>query len=74
MGRRTALVRRMFSDDPQSRAWRREQMDISNDIAGLPRDPVVDALVARLDLMALSDDERILALTQYFTGLSSVGD
>lgn len=46
-------------------------MEISNDISGLPRDPEVDALVANLDLMKLSDEERILALTQYFTELAS---
>ncbi len=63
----------MFSGDPRARAWRREQMEISNDIAGLPRDPEVDALVANLDLMKLSDEERILALTQYFTQLASGG-
>lgn len=61
----------MWSDDPESRAWRREQMELSNDIAGLPRDPEVDALMARLDLMLLSDEEKILALKQYFTDLAA---
>jgi len=61
----------MFSDDPQARAWRREQMEISNDFAGLPRDPEADALRARLDLMELTDEEYILALTQYFTERAS---
>jgi hypothetical protein len=68
VGKQTALGRSIDPDDAQARAWRREQMDISNDFAGLPRDPGVDALMARLDLMELTDEEYILALTQYFTG------
>lgn len=74
MGKPTALGPSMFSDDPQSRAWRREQMQISNDISGLPRNPEVDALVARLDLMGLSDEEYILALKQYFIEMASASE
>lgn len=73
MGKQPAVKHWMSSGDPRARAWRREQMEISNDISGLPRDPEVDALVANLDLMKLSDEERILALTQYFTQLASGG-
>lgn len=46
-------------DDPASRAWRREQMGISNDISGLPRDAHVEAMVAALDALNLSDEDRI---------------
>lgn len=59
-----------FGDDPASRAWRREQMDISNDISGLPRDVRIKAMVAALDALSLSDEERIIALTAYFESLA----
>lgn len=59
-----------YGDDPASRAWRREQMAISNDISGLPRDVGVEAVVAALDALCLSDDERITAMTAYFKALA----
>ncbi|MND44886.1 hypothetical protein D3C80_357350 [compost metagenome] len=60
-----------YGDDPASRAWRREQMDISNDIAGLPRDVRLEAMAAALDAVSLSDEERIIAMTAYFKSLAS---
>jgi len=60
-----------YGDDPASRAWRREQMDISNDIAGLPRDVCLEAMAAALDAVSLSDEERIIAMTAYFKSLAS---
>lgn len=48
-----------YSGDPASRACRREQMEISNDYAGLPRDARVEAMVAALDALNLSDEDRI---------------
>ena len=56
--------------DAESRAWRKEQAEISNDIAGLPRDRHADAMIAALDVLDLSDDQRILAMTAYFISLS----
>lgn len=57
--------------DPASRAWRREQMEISNDIAGLPRDPHGPALAAALDALDLTDAQRIEAMTAYFRALAA---
>ena len=57
--------------DPASRAWRREQMELSNDIEGLPRDPHADAMVASLDVLDLTSDQRIQALTAYFRTLAA---
>lgn len=54
--------------DPD-RLWRREQMEISNDYEGLPRSPYLDALTAALDALELTDEQRIAALTAYFTHL-----
>lgn len=59
-----------YGDDPASRAWRREQMGISNDISGLPRDIRVEAMVAALDVLSLSDEERVMAMTAYFKSLA----
>lgn len=58
-------------DDPASRAWRREQMEISNDIAGLPSDPHGVALFAALDVLDLTDAQRIEAMTAYFVALAA---
>ena len=57
--------------DPVSRAWRREQMEISNDISGLPRHPHGVALVAALDALDLTDAQRIEAMTAYFRALAA---
>lgn len=57
--------------DPVSRAWRREQMEISNDIAGLPRHPHGVALVAALDALDLTDAQRIDAMIAYFVALAA---
>lgn len=57
--------------DPASRAWRREQAEISNDISGLPRHPHGVALVAALDALDLTDDQRIKAMTAYFRALAA---
>lgn len=54
--------------DPD-RLWRREQMDISSDYEVLPRSPHVDALTAALDALELTAEQRITALTAYFTHL-----
>ena len=59
---------------PASRAWRREQMEISNDIAGLPRDPHGPALAAALDALDLTDAQRIEAMTAYFRALAAAQD
>lgn len=56
--------------DAESRAWRREQMEISNDIEGLPRDVHATALIAALDALDLSDAQRITAMTAYFRCLA----
>lgn len=60
-----------YGEDPASRAWRREQMAISNDISGVPRDVRVEAMVAALDALSLSGEERIIAMTAYFKSLAS---
>ena len=60
--------------DPASRAWRREQMEISNDISGLPRHPHGVALVAALDALDLTDAQRIEAMTAYFRALAAAQD
>lgn len=57
--------------DPASCAWRREQMELSNDIEGLPRDPHADAMVAALDVLDLTSEQRIQALTAYFKALAT---
>lgn len=57
--------------DPASRAWRREQAEISNDISGLPRHPHGIALVAALDALDLTDAQRIEAMTAYFVALAA---
>jgi hypothetical protein len=56
--------------DPASRAWRREQMELSNDIEGLPRDPHADAMIAGLDALDLTDEQRIAAMKSYFIALA----
>ncbi|SJM63639.1 hypothetical protein FM111_09725 [Brevundimonas diminuta 3F5N] len=60
-----------YGADPASRAWRREQMEISNDIAGLARDPHGPALAAALDALDLTDAQRIEATTAYFRALAA---
>lgn len=57
--------------DPASCAWRREQMGLSNDIEGLPRDAHADAMVAALDVLDLTSEQRIQALTAYFKALAA---
>lgn len=57
--------------DPASRAWRRDQMELSNDIEGLPRDAHADAMIAGLDALDLTDEQRIAAMTRYFLALAS---
>lgn len=52
-------------------AWRREQMEISNDIAGLPRDSHATAMVTALDALGLTDEQRIVAMTAYFRSLAA---
>ena len=59
-----------YGADPVSRAWRREQMEISNDFEGIPRDRHLDALNAALDALDLTDEQRITALTAYFRSLA----
>lgn len=56
--------------DHASRQWRRDQMDISSDYEGLPKDPHISAFVATLDKLDLSDAQRIEALQNYFVALS----
>lgn len=58
-------------NDAASRAWRREQMHISSDYEGLPRDRHADAMCAALDALSLSDADRIMALTAYFKALAA---
>lgn len=66
------MVREQSPD--QIRAWRREQADISNDIAGLPRDKNAAAMVAALDALELTDAQRITAMTAYFKSLAACPD
>lgn len=63
-----------YGTDPASRAWRREQMEISNDIAGLARDPHGPALAAALESLALTDAQRIEAMIVYFKALAAAQD
>lgn len=56
--------------DAASRAHRREQMDISNDIEGLPRDASAEAFIAALDVLDLTDEQRIEAMNGYFHALA----
>lgn len=58
-------------NDAASRAWRREQMHISSDYEGLPRDRHADAVSLALDALDISDAERIRALIVYFKALSA---
>ena len=67
----TGKIPDFYGTDPVSRAWRREQMEISNDIAGIPRDRHSDALTAALDALELTDKQRITALTAYFRSLAA---
>jgi len=55
--------------DEASRRWRRDQMGLSSDIEGLPTDPHVEAFIAALDALELTDEQRVTALTAYFTHL-----
>lgn len=57
-------------NDAASRAWRREQMQISCDYEGLPRDRHADAMCAALDALNISDGDRVRALTAYFKSLA----
>lgn len=59
-----------YGTDAASRTWRREQMAISNDFEGIPRDPHTEAMVASLDALALTDEQRIEAMTAYFVALA----
>lgn len=59
----------MSGTDEASRLWRREQMGISNDFEGLPTSPHVDAFLAVLDTLKLTEEQRRAALTTYFTQL-----
>lgn len=73
---RKAVERQMtapdfYGTDPASRAWRREQMAISNDFAGIPRDSHLDAMTAALDALVLTDEQRITATTAYFRSLAA---
>jgi len=45
------------------------QIGLSNDIEGLPTDPLVEAFIAALDALELTDEQRVTALTAYFTHL-----
>ena len=66
----TGKIPDFYGADPVSRAWRREQMEISNDFEGIPRDRHLDALNAALDALDLTDEQRITALTAYFRSLA----
>jgi hypothetical protein len=46
-------------------------MEISNAMAGLPRDPHGVALFAALDVLDLTDAQRIEAMTAYFVALAA---
>lgn len=63
-----------YGTDPASCAWRRAQMEISNDMAGLSRDPHGPALFAALDALDLTDAQRIKAMTAYFVALAAAQD
>lgn len=56
--------------DAASKAWRREQAELSSDIAGLPRDRYADAMIAALDALDLTDGDRIVGMTAYFMSLA----
>lgn len=56
--------------DAASRAWRKEQAELSNDISGLPRDRHFDAMMAAFDALDLSDEQRIMAMTVFFKSLA----
>lgn len=57
-------------NDRASKQWRREQANISNDISGIPRCRYAEALIHALDALNLSDNEKIVALTAYFSHLA----
>ena len=59
MGRWTSL-------HPSDIAWRREQMSINNDIAGLARCPSADQFAAELEAQGLSPSDRRPALKEFF--------
>lgn len=67
----TGKIPDFYGTDPVSRAWRREQMEISNDFEGIPRDRHLDALTAALDALDLTDEQRITATTAYFRSLAA---
>ena len=67
----TGKIPDFYGTDPVSRAWRRAQMEISNDFEGIPRDRHLDALNAALDALDLTDEQRITALTAYFRSLAA---
>lgn len=59
---------RWTSSHPADIAWRREQMSINNDIAGLARCPRAERFAAELEAQHLSPSDRRAALTEYFLG------
>ena len=62
---------RWFSTDPADVAWRRQQMNANNDIAGVRRDPVADQLMARLDAEGKTPAQKRNALRGYFAQKAS---
>ncbi len=65
---------RLSSSDPVDVAWRREQMSLSSDIAGLRRDARADQLMARLDADGVSPAQKRDALRSYFAQLGKRTD
>jgi len=59
---------RWTSSGPADIAWRREQMSINNDIAGLARCPRADQFAAELQARHLSPAGQRDALKDYFLG------
>ena len=67
LGRRTEYAMgRWTSSHPADIAWRREQMSINNDIAGLARCPRADQFAAELEARCLSPADERDALRDYF--------
>jgi hypothetical protein len=58
-------VSRLHSKDPVDAAWRAQQARVDADIAGLSRDPVLEALVDQWDAEGATTEEIIERIKGY---------
>ena len=58
-------VDRLHSKDPADAAWRRQQMEVDNDIEGLARDRGIERFMAEMDMAGVGRREKIKRLKVY---------